>query len=43
MWERLYPRAANSVNWMSLQEYQEFTELWTNVLMGDLNAHNYIH
>jgi hypothetical protein len=43
MWERLYPRAANSVNWMSLQEYQEFTELWTNVLMGDLNANNYIH
>lgn len=43
IWTRLYPAAANSVNWMGIQEYQEFTELWTNVLMGDLNANNYIH
>lgn len=43
MWEKLYPAAGNSVNWMDLQDYQEFTELWTNPLLGDLNANFYIH
>ena len=43
MWNKLYPAAANSINWMDLQDYQEFTEMWTNVLLGDLHANNYIH
>lgn len=43
MWEKLYPAAGNSINWMDLQEYQEFTEMWTNQLLGDLHANNYIH
>ena len=43
MWEKLYPAAGNSINWMDLQEYQEFTEMWTNPILGDLNANNYIH
>jgi len=43
MWERLYPRAANSINWMDLQEYQEFTEMWNNPLIGDLQQNDYIH
>ncbi len=43
MWTRLYPAAANSVNWMDLQDLQEFTEMWTNVLLGDLHNNNYIH
>lgn len=43
MWEKLYPAAGNSINWMSLQEYQEFTELWTNPLLGDLHNNNYMH
>ena len=43
LWERKYPAAANSVNWFDLQDYQEFTEMWTNVLLGDLHANQYIH
>lgn len=43
MWEKTYPAAGNSINWMDLQDLQEFTELWTNVLIGDLHANNYIH
>lgn len=43
MWTKLYPQAGNSVSWFDLQDYQEFTELWTNVLMGDLHNNNYIH
>jgi hypothetical protein len=43
LWERHYPQAGNSVNWMDLQDYQEFTELWTNPLLGDLHANHYIH
>lgn len=43
LWERKYPGAANSVNWMDLQDLEEFTELWTNVLLGDLHANFYIH
>lgn len=42
-WNILYPQAANDINWMDLQEYQEFTEMWTNPLLGDLHANNYIH
>lgn len=43
LWKQTYPAAANSVNWMDLQDMQEFTELWTNVLLGDLHANQYIH
>lgn len=35
LWEKHYPRAANSVNWFTPQEYQEFTEMWNNRLLGD--------
>lgn len=42
LWEKEYPRAGNSINWMDLQEYQDFTELWTNPIIGDLSANNYI-
>lgn len=43
MWERLYPAASNSVDWMDLTEYQEFTEMWNNPILGDLANNNYIH
>ncbi len=43
MWQQTYPAAGNSINWMDLQDYQDFTELWTNTLLGDLHANNYIH
>jgi hypothetical protein len=43
LWEKHYPRAGNSVNWMNLEEYQEFTEMWNNSILGDLRALNYIH
>ena len=43
LWNSKYPAAANSVNWFDLQDYQEFTEMWTNVLLGDLHANQYIH
>lgn len=35
MWTRTYPAASNVVNWPTLQEYQEFTEMWNNRLLGD--------
>lgn len=43
MWEKLYPSASNSIDWMDLTEYQEFTELWNNFLVGDLVNSLYIH
>ncbi len=43
LWQSKYSGAANSVNWFDLQDYQEFTEMWTNVLLGDLHANQYIH
>jgi hypothetical protein len=42
LWEKKYPAAANNVNWMDRQDYQEFTEMWTNAILGDLHANNYI-
>lgn len=42
LWEAKYTGAGNSINWMDLQEYQDFTEMWTNPILGDLNANNYI-
>jgi len=36
-WEKLYPRAANNVNWFTPQEYQEFTEMWNNIFVGDIS------
>lgn len=43
LWEKTYPAASNSINWMDLQDYQEFTEMWTNNLIGDLHANQYIN
>ncbi len=43
LWEKHYPRAGNSINWMNLEEYQEFTEMWNNSILGDLRGLNYIH
>lgn len=43
LWEKHYPRAANSLNWFTNQEYQEFTELWVNNIIGDLQELNYLH
>lgn len=42
LWEKHYPRAGNSINWMDLQEYQEFTEMWTNPIIGDLGNNHFI-
>lgn len=42
LWEKHYPRAGNSINWMDLNDYQEFTSMWNNILLGDLSANNYI-
>lgn len=43
LWEKTYPEARNSVNWMDLQDYQDFTEMWNNILIGDLQANNYVN
>lgn len=43
MWEHLYPKAANDVNWFDLTEYQEFTEMWNNLKIGDLANQYYLH
>lgn len=43
LWEKYYPAAANDVNWMDLTEYEEFLEMWTNPLIGDLASNFYIH
>lgn len=43
LWTKEYPAAANSVNWMDTQDYQDFSEMWTNPLIGDLHANHYIH
>lgn len=42
LWELHYPRAANDINWMDLQAHQDFEDMWTNPLLGDirLNAYN---
>lgn len=42
LWEKHYPKAGNDINWMDLQDQQDFTEMWTNPILGDLNANNYI-
>jgi hypothetical protein len=42
LWEKNYPAAANSVNWMDISELQEFTNMWTNPILGDLHTNNYI-
>jgi len=34
-WNALYPRARNSVNFPTVQEMQNFTEMWSNPLKGD--------
>ena len=36
MWERMYPRAANDVNWMTIPEYEEFTDFWNSPLIGNI-------
>lgn len=41
-WMNLYPSASNSVNALDIQDLQEFTEMWTNPILGDLHANNYI-
>lgn len=43
LWTKLYPQASNDISWFDLQDYQEFTEMWNNTLMGDLHNNNYIH
>jgi hypothetical protein len=43
LWNQNYPKASNDINWMDLQDMQDFTELWTNPLLGDLHNNNYIH
>lgn len=34
-WNDLYPRARNSVNFPTIQEMQNYTEMWNNPLKGD--------
>jgi hypothetical protein len=43
LWEKHYPRAANSLNAFDLQEHQEFTEMWTDRLIGDIHQIDYLH
>jgi hypothetical protein len=43
LWEKHYPRAGNSINWMDLQEYQNFTDMWTNPILGDIRKTAYNH
>lgn len=43
LWEKEYPAAGNDASWFTEAELQEFTELWTNPLIGDLHRNNYIH
>ena len=42
-WERLYPRAANDVNWMTPSEYTEFTSFWNSPYMGNMVNNLYIN
>lgn len=36
MWERLYPRASNDVNWFTPSEYEEFTNFWNSPYIGNM-------
>ena len=36
-WNQMYPAAGNDVSWPDAQDYQEFTEMWTNQLLGDIS------
>jgi len=42
LWNKHYPKAANSLNAYDLQEYQEFAEMWNNRILGDLHELDYI-
>jgi hypothetical protein len=42
MWEKLYPAAANSVNWMDLEGYQEFAEMWNGLIKKDAIKNFYL-
>ena len=41
MWEKTYPAAGNSLNWMDAHDLKEFTDMWTNPILGDLPSNNY--
>ena len=43
MWERLYPRAGNDIEWLSLPELEEFERMWTNPLLGNIRNNLYIN
>lgn len=43
MWERLYPRAGNDIEWFSLPELEEFTRMWNNPLIGNITDNLYIN
>ena len=43
MWERLYPRAGNDIEWLSLPELEEFERMWTNPLLGNIRDNLYIN
>lgn len=36
LWEQMYPRAANDVNWMDHSEYEEFTSFWNSPYIGNI-------
>ena len=40
LWKQSYPAAANAVNWMDSNDLQEFKDMWTNPIIGDLNSNN---
>lgn len=42
LWERMYPRAANDVNWMTPQEYEEFTSYWNSPYIGNIIENLYV-
>jgi len=40
-WEQLYPRAMADINWFDRGDYEEFTDIWTNLRIGDLKNNLY--
>ena len=43
MWNTMYPRASNDIEWFTLPELEEFERSWTSILKGNLANNLYIN
>lgn len=43
MWEKLYPRAGNDIEWFDLSQMEEFKRMWTNNLAENGTDNLYIN